>query len=201
MERSSVDSSPALGSRLATQYVSVEMRTYITDIYTHRLSQRHFLLFRCHSAWKLSCVAAPKRRAALLPSNLEASGIPWRSRWISPVPATVRQRPKPTAPSVATATGPMSVACVSVTRVVWAHDVSVQWRTTVHLMMPTASRRQGTQSAAGEATVCADSAPAMQMSLARCGANTANVTTSTACASKGHCAPVSRYNSFCHYQC
>lgn len=201
MERSSVDSSRVLASRLVTQYVSVEMLTLTSGIYTHRLSQRHFLLFRCHLAWRLSCAVAPKRRAAPLPSNPWASGIPWRSQWILPVAATVRQRPKSTAPSVATATGPTSAACVSVTRVTWAHAVSVQWRTTVHLMMPNASRSQGARSAAGEATVCVDSAPAIQMSLVRCGANTANVTTSTACASKGYSALVSRYTSCCHDKC
>lgn len=105
---------------------------------------------------------------------------------------TVRQRLKRTAPSVATATGLMSVVCVSVTLVVWVHDVSVQWMTTVHRMMLTASQSQGPQSAAVEATVCVDSAPAIQTSLVRCGANTANVTTSTACASKGNCVLVSR---------
>lgn len=115
--------------------------------------------------------------------------------------ATVRQRLKSTAPSVATATGPTSVACVSVIRVAWAHDVSVQWGTTVHLMMSAASRSQAAQSAAGKATVCVDSAPAMQMSSVRSGANTANVTTSAACTSKGHCVPVSICTSLCYDQC
>ena len=162
---------------------------------------RFFLCFRCHSAWRLNCVAAPKRRAAPLPSNLEALRIRWRSQWILPVAVTVRQRLKPTAPSVATATGPTSVVFVSVTQVVWAHDVSVQWMTTVHRMMPTASQSRGPQSAVVEATACVDSAPVIQMSLVRCGANTANVTTSTACASKDNCVLVSRYASFCCDQC
>lgn len=108
--------------------------------------------------------------------------------------APVRQRPKPTAPTVPTAMGPTSVACVSVTQVAWAPDVSVQRRTTVHLIMTTASRSRGARSAAGEETVCVDNAPAIQMNLVTCGANTANVTTSTACASKGHCVLVSVYN-------
>lgn len=83
-------------------------------------------------------------------------------------------------------TGHTSVVCVTVTRVVWAHGASAQWRTTVHLMMPTAYQRQTAHSAAGEVTVCVDSAPVMPMSLVRCGESTVNVTTSTACASKGH---------------
>lgn len=92
----------------------------------------------------------------------------------------------------------MSVACVSVTKGAWAHGVSVQWKITVHLIMTTASRNQEAHSVAGEVTACVDSAPVMQMSLVRCGANTANVMTSTACASKEHCVLVSRYTSFCH---
>lgn len=133
-------------------------------------------------------MAVPKRRPVPLPSNLEASRMPWRSRWTLPVPATVRQRLYLTAPSVTMAMGPTSVACVSVILVVWAHDASAPWGTTVHRMMSTASRSQRARSAAGGVTVCVDSAPAMQMSLVRCGASTVNVTTSIAYASKGHCA-------------
>lgn len=107
--------------------------------------------------------------------------------------AIVRQRHKSAAPSVATAMGVMSVGCVSVTRVVWAHDASAQWRTTSHLIMLTAYRSQTAQFAVGEGTVCVDSAPAIQMSLVRCGESTANVMTSTACASKGRFALVSTY--------
>lgn len=114
-----------------------------------------------------------------------------------PAAATVRQKPKPTVPSVATATGPTSAACVSVTRAAWARDVSARLGTTVRLMTSTASRSQAAQSAAGEATVCADSAPAIQRSSARSGANTASVTTSTACASKESCVPVSTRTSLC----
>lgn len=106
--------------------------------------------------------------------------------------ATASQTPSPTVSSVATATGPTSVACVSVTRVAWARDASALWKTTIHLMMSTAYRSQGTPSAAAEGCVCADSARAMRMSSVRFGESTANVTTSTACASKEPCAPVSR---------
>lgn len=160
-----------------------------------------FYLLRCHSAWRLSCVLVPKRKVALLPSNLEASRIHWRSRWILPATATVRQKLKPTAPSAAMATAPTSVVFASVTQVVWARDANVRWRTTVRQMMLTAFPNQGAQSAAGEVTVCADSAPAMQMNLGRCGENTANVTTTTACASKGHFVLVSRQSCFCPNQC
>lgn len=97
--------------------------------------------------------------------------------------------------------GPTSVAYVTVTQVALAHAVSAQWRTTVPLMIPTALKRQGALSAMGEETVCADSALVIQMSLVRCGANTASVMISTACASKGHCALVSRYIYYCHNQC
>lgn len=111
--------------------------------------------------------------------------------------ANVKQRHKSTAPSVATAMGAMSVGCVSVIRVVWAHDVSAQWRTTARLMMYTAYRSQTAQFAVGEGTVCAANVPAIQMSSVRCGESTANVMTSTACASKGHFALVSTYINHC----
>lgn len=162
-------------------------------ILKHTGCHRYLFLFRCHSAWRPSCVAAPKRGAVHLPSNLWVFRIRCRSQWILLVLATARQSLKPTALCVAMATGPMSVACVSVIPVVWAHNVSVRWRTTIRLMMPTVSRSQRVQPAVEGVTVCVDSAPAMQTSLVRCGANTANVTTSTACASKANCVPVSIY--------
>lgn len=98
---------------------------------------------------------------------------------------------KPTAPSAAMATAPSSAACASVMPVTWARGASVRWRTTVRPMTPTASRSRRVRSAAGEATACADSAPATQTSSDRCGANTANAMTSTACATRGSCVPVS----------
>lgn len=117
-----------------------------------------------------------------------------------PVAAIVRQRLRPTAPFVATVMEPTSVAYVSATPAASAPDVSVQWRITVHLMMPTASRKQTAQSATGEVTVCADSAPATLMSLVKCGGNTASVTTSTACASEGNFVPVSLFTYLDFYR-
>lgn len=142
--------------------------------------------------WKLSYEPAPKRRAALSPSNLKASRIPCRSLWSLLAVATARHSQRQTAPSAAMATGRSSAECVSVTRVGLAHNASARWRTTVHLTAPTASAHQGAQSAVEEETVYVDNAPVMPMSSDRCGESTANVTTSTACASKGLCAPVSK---------
>lgn len=156
-------------------------------------SAHRVLLFRFRLASTPSCVAVPKRRAVLLPSSLLALRILWKSLWILPVAASVRQRLRQTAPYAATVTAPTSVAYVSVIPVASAPDASVQWRTTVRLMMPTASTKQTVQSAVGEVTACVDSAPATAVALVKCGGNTASVTTTTACASEGNCAPVSLF--------
>jgi len=107
----------------------------------------------------------------------------------------VKQRQSLTVPSVPMAMGPMNVLFASVTRVDWARDANAHWRTTVHLMMSTASQNLAAQSAMEEETVCVDSAPVTQTSLVRCGENSVNVTISPACASKGLCALVSSYKS------
>lgn len=161
-------------------------------VFLHRLSKRHFFLFRCHSVLRLSCGAVLRRRVAPLPSNLLASKMPLRLRWILPVVVSVRQRHKPTAPSVATATGPSAVVFVSVTQVGWARIVSAHLKTTVHLIMPTASGNQRAQSAVEEATVCVDSARVIQEGLVRCGESTVNAMTSIVCALKELCVLVSK---------
>lgn len=154
-------------------------------------SAHNILLFRFPSASRLSCAAVLKRRVVLLPSSLLALRILCKSLSILPVAATVRGRLRQTAPYALTVMEPTSVAYVSVIPAASAQGASVQWRTTAHLMMSTASRKQTLQSAMGEATACADSAPATVMSLVKCGGSTASVTTSTACASEANCAPVS----------
>lgn len=160
--------------------------------FLHRLSKRHFFLFRCHSVLRLSCGAVLRRRVAPLPSNLSASKIALRLRWILPVVVSVRQRHKPTAPSVAKATGPSSVVFVSVTQVGWARIVSAHFKTTVHLMMPTASGNQRAKSAVEEAAVCVDSARVIRMGLVGCGESTVNAMTSIVCALKELCVLVSK---------
>lgn len=143
-------------------------------------SQIHVVCRRCPSVLRLSSTAAQRRRAAPSPSNLVASRMSWRFKWTSPAAATVRPVWKPTAPSAATATGRMNAACASVTRLVSGVDVSVRWRTTILPMTPTAIPSRAAQCAVAEVNVCVDSAPAVQMSLAKCGERSVNVTTTTA---------------------
>ena len=136
-------------------------------------------------------MAALRRRAGRLRSNLGASRMPWRSLWNLPAGVTVRLRLKLIAPSVTKAMEHMNAACVSVTRGDLAHAVNALMGITVHPMTLTAAQSQRVLSAMGEGTACVESAPAIEMTLEKSGASTANVTISTAYVSKGNCVQVS----------
>lgn len=208
-ESSSRDSSPAPDLRSETQSVPVPLTIwminaglvsdlryrnnalFLQQVTFERCSITHTFPPRCLSVWRQGYAAALRRRTVPSPLNLWASKMPWRLRSTSPAGVTVRPQPSPRALSVTRGMGPTSVVCASVTRGAWETAVSVPTGTTGPQTRATAAPNLRTPSAVGGATVCVANAPATLVALERCGASTASVTTSTACASKERSAQVS----------